>query len=92
MIDEYSLFNILLFCSQQNGKICDGCRNKFYGASKDQLKNMCKGSDAATAMDQKLMQCAMEESAKAGNPVKTLTPNPDFASHSASCAQKGLTV
>ena len=54
---------------------------------------MCKGSDAASAMDhQKLMQCAMEESAKAGNPVKTLTPNPDFASHSASCAQKGLMV
>ena len=58
---------------------------------KDQLKNMCKGSsgaDAASAMDQKLMQYAMEESAKAGNPVKTLTPNPNFASHSAPCAHE----
>lgn len=77
----------------QNGKICECCRNELYGVGKDQMKKMCEGSNVdATESARKLMKCAMDKAEQAGNPVKSLTPNPDFLSKEAACVKRGLTI
>ena len=80
-----------MLCIQQDGKICEFCRHAVYGETVKVGEKICSGSEAdAEAAARRLMDCAIAQAGKAGNPLKTLTPDPAFAAKSAHCVQAGL--